>query len=84
VTDWLTPVTSTPQWLDLTVLGNVDRVVVEAEHVSFSSQAAYGMDDLTFTYVPEPAGMSLGVLAMGGGLLRRRRGSSLGAAGRCP
>jgi hypothetical protein len=29
------------------------------------------LDDLTFTYVPEPASLSL--LALGGVLLRRRR-----------
>ena len=33
---------------------------------------AYGLDDLTFTYVPEPRPWPFGV-ALGAGMLRRRR-----------
>jgi hypothetical protein len=69
-TSWLTPLTSTPAWLDMSVLPIVDRIVLEANPVSRNA-GAYGMDDLTFTYVPEPSSLSL--LALGGLLLRRRR-----------
>jgi hypothetical protein len=55
----------------MTALTHVDRILFEAS-VAFENQAAYGLDDLTFTYIPEPAGVSLGVLALSGVLLRRR------------
>ncbi len=72
-TGWLEPPTTTPQWLDMGSLPSVDRIVVEATPSDGSTIAAYGLDDLTFTYIPEPAGVSLGLLVLGGLLLRRRR-----------
>jgi hypothetical protein len=71
-TPLFTQITTTPAWFDMTALTHVDRIVFEAS-VSFQNMAGYGLDDLTFTYVPEPAGISLGLLALGGMLLRRRR-----------
>jgi hypothetical protein len=71
-TTWLAPITTTPAWLDMSILTSVDRVVVEAAPGA-EGVGAYGMDDLTFTYVPEPAGISLGLLGLGGLLLRRNR-----------
>jgi hypothetical protein len=67
----LTSITTTPSWLDMSALMNVDRIVFEAQPPS-AVEAYYGLDDLTFTYVPEPAGISLGLMALGGMLLRRR------------
>lgn len=72
-TAWLTPITTTPQWLDMTGLSNVDRIVIESAPV-FENVGAYGMDDLTFTYVPEPASLTMLGLAGAGLLSRRRRG----------
>jgi hypothetical protein len=68
----MSQITTTPTWFDMTALTHVDRILFEAS-VAFENQAAYGLDDLTFTYIPEPAGMSLGLLALSGMLLRRRR-----------
>jgi hypothetical protein len=72
-TPLFTQISTTPNWFDMTALTHVDRIVFEAS-VAFDNQAAYGLDDLTFTYVPEPAGISLVLLAMGGVLLRRKAG----------
>jgi hypothetical protein len=66
-----TTISTNPTWFDMTTLAHVNRIVFEASSSS-QTQAAYGLDDLTFTYIPEPAEMSLGLLALGGGLLRRR------------
>jgi hypothetical protein len=71
-TPLFTEITTTPTWFDMTALVHVDRILFEAS-VAFENQAVYGLDDLTFTYVPEPAGISLGLLALGGVMLRRRR-----------
>jgi hypothetical protein len=71
-TPWFNLTSAVPAWLDMSGLLNVDRIVIEAVPVS-ENAAGYGIDDLTFTYVPEPAGISLGLLALGGMLLRRRR-----------
>jgi hypothetical protein len=70
VTDWFEPITTTPTWFDMSALRNVDRILFETPPI-LENQAYYGLDDLTFTYVPEPASLSL--LALGGLLLRRRR-----------
>jgi uncharacterized protein (TIGR03382 family) len=71
-TDWFTTISTTPAWFDMTALTNVDRIVFESVPV-YENTGYYGLDDLTFTYVPEPAGISLGLLALGGLLQRRRR-----------
>jgi hypothetical protein len=70
-TSLLTNFSTTPVWLDMSALLGVDRIVFMG--IPSGNGAIYGLDDLTFTYVPEPAGISLGLLALGGMLLRRRR-----------
>jgi MYXO-CTERM domain-containing protein len=72
VTNWFTTISTTPEWFDMSALTNVDRIVFESVPV-YENTGYYGLDDLTFTYVPEPAGISLGLLSLGGLLLRRRR-----------
>jgi hypothetical protein len=70
-TNWLTSITTTPAWLDMSVLTNVDRIVFESSGTT-PGVAGFGLDDLTFTPIPEPA--SLAALGfVGAGLLRRRR-----------
>lgn len=71
VTSWFTPITSTPTWFDMSSLTNVDRVLFESV-ASYQNQGYYGLDDLTFTYIPEPASLAMLTLA-GAGLLARRR-----------
>jgi hypothetical protein len=71
-TDWFTTISTTPAWFDMTALTNVDQIVFESVPV-YENTGYYGLDDLTFTYVPEPAGISLGLLALGGLFLRRER-----------
>jgi hypothetical protein len=68
----LAGVTTTPYWLDLSMLANVDRIVFESMAPPRDPVGIYSLDDLTFTYIPEPAGIALGVLALGGVLLRRQ------------
>jgi hypothetical protein len=71
------PITTTPAWFDLSSLPPVDRIVIYALGAPPPEPVGvYGLDDLTFTYVPEPAGISLGLLALGGLLLRRRGGGA--------
>ena len=71
ITPWLTTISTTPAWMDLTKLTGVNRIVIESSPGS-EGVGAYGMDDLTFTYVPEPT--SLAAVVAGGMLLSRRRG----------
>jgi hypothetical protein len=66
----LAGVTTTPYWFDLSTLNNVDRIVFESMAPPADPVGIYSLDDLTFTYIPEPAGVSL--LAVGGLLLWRR------------
>jgi MYXO-CTERM domain-containing protein len=74
MTDWTPTLSATPVWLDMTALYNVNRILVQSLPVNAAQTSGpYGMDDLTFTYVPEPAGVTLGLLALGGLLLWRRR-----------
>ena len=52
-TDWFTDVDEQPDWFDIS-LDNVDRIVVESQ-ADFGNVAGwYGMDNFTFTVVPEP------------------------------
>lgn len=74
ITPWFSPITSTPTWFDMSLLTNVDRVLFESV-ASFQNIGIYGLDDLTFTYIPEPASLAMLTLA-GAGLLARRRGVS--------
>ena len=67
-----TQIGTTPAWFDMSALTNVDRIVFEAP-AAFQGQAYYGLDDLTFTYVPEPAALALVGVALAGTMLRRRR-----------
>ena len=74
-TDWFTTITTTPAWFDMSALTNVDRIVFEAVS-STPGVAFYGLDDLTFTYVPEPAGLAALGFAAAALLARRRTGGS--------
>jgi hypothetical protein len=69
-TPWLTPISSNTAWLDMSLLRNVDRILIESVPGSQDNAGAYALDDLTFTYIPEPASLSL--LGLGGVMLRRR------------
>jgi hypothetical protein len=69
----LAGVMTTPYWFDLSALTNIDRIVFESMAPLADPVGNYSLDDLTFTYVPEPAGISLGLLGLGGVLLRRSR-----------
>jgi hypothetical protein len=72
-TDWFTTISTTPTWFDMSALTNVDRILFESVPV-YENTGYYGLDDLTFTYIPEPASLSL--LALGGLVLWRRRNRS--------
>jgi hypothetical protein len=73
----LAGVTTTPYWFDLSTLNNVDRIVFESMAPPADPVGIYSLDDLTFTYVPEPTSLSL--LALGGLLLRRARRGAVGS-----
>jgi hypothetical protein len=71
-TEWFTPIYAGGVWFEMSVLTNVDRIVFESVPYDYRNAGWYGIDDLTFTYVPEPAG--LGLLSLAGlTLLPRRR-----------
>jgi len=57
ITNWFTNISTTPAWFDMSGLTDVDRIVFEATHVALN-QSYYGIDDLTFTYIPEPTGLA--------------------------
>ena len=67
-TGWFANIDETPDWFAMNAFG-VDRIVVESVPTS-NGGGWYGMDDLTFEVVPEPATMT--ILAIGGLLLRKR------------
>jgi len=56
-TDWFTNISITPAWFDMSALPNVDRIVFESACAT-PGVGGFGLDDLTFTYVPEPAGVA--------------------------
>jgi len=70
-TDWFTNITATPTWFDMSLLRSVDRIVFESLPQS-ENAGFFSMDDLTFTYIPEPAGLAAIGFA-GTCLLARRR-----------
>jgi hypothetical protein len=57
----------------MSTLSNVDRIVFEATPGS-GNVGVFGMDDLTFTYIPEPTSLPLLGL-LGVCFLRRCRGA---------
>jgi hypothetical protein len=65
-----TNVGAAPVWFDMN-LSNVDRIVFQSVPVHVGA-GWFGMDDLTFTYIPEPASLPLLGL-LGVCFLRRRR-----------
>jgi hypothetical protein len=69
-TPWFTSISSTPIWFDINLTG-VDRILVESVPTYFGG-GWFGMDDLTFTYIPEPAGLAA-LAALSACFLRRRR-----------
>jgi len=71
-TDWFRSITTTPAWFDMSALANVDRIVFESV-VVYQNTGVYGLDDLTFTYIPEPAGLAALSFAAAALLARRRR-----------
>jgi hypothetical protein len=74
-TDSFTNITTTPAWFDMSALANVDRIVFESVPV-YENGGPYGLDDLTFTPIPEPAG--LGMLGfVSAALMARRRNSEV-------
>ena len=71
VTDWFTNISTIPAWFDMSALVNVDRIVFESVPV-YQNTGIYGLDDLTFTYVPEPAGLA--ALSFAAAALLARKG----------
>jgi len=72
VTAWFTDIQTDPQWFDMSILTNVDRIVFESVPV-YDNGGSYGLDNLTFTYVPEPAGLAALSSAAAALLARRRK-----------
>ena len=70
-TDPLTSITTTPTWYDMGKLAGVDRIVFESTP-GYNGVGIFGMDDLTFTPNPEPAGLAA-IGFVGASLLARRR-----------
>ena len=72
VTDWFTNISTNPAWFDMSALTDVDRIVFESIPV-YHGSGWFGLDDLTFTYVPEPTGLAALSSAAAALLARRRR-----------
>jgi hypothetical protein len=73
-TGWFTQISTTPAWFDMTGLTNVNRIVFEAPPMGLAL-SYYGIDDLTFTPIPEPAGLAALGFVGAGLMTRRRRGA---------
>ncbi len=76
VTQWFMDIDQTPNWFAIN-LTNVDRIVIEAKPASNIENGApygiygwYGMDDLAYDVIPEPA--SLMLLSLGTMVMKRR------------
>jgi hypothetical protein len=69
-TSMFTNIGVTPAWFEMNLV-DVDRIVFDSVPV-FHGGGAFGMDDLTFRYIPEPAALPLLGL-LGVCFLRRRR-----------
>jgi len=76
VTEWFMDIDQTPNWFAIN-LKNVDRIVIEAKPAqseqTWYTYGWYGMDDLTYDVIPEPA--SLILLSLGTLAIKRRRPS---------
>lgn len=73
VTDWFAPVANQATWMPI-ALGGVDRIVFESQAV-YGGAGWFGMDDLTYTVVPEPEvhAMAWGLALAAGAAWRRWR-----------
>lgn len=69
-TNWFTDIDQHPDWFAIN-LTNVDRIVIEAKPTYGYTYGWYGLDDLTFKVIPEPATLIL--LSLGGLALCRKR-----------
>lgn len=73
VTGWFTDLDTHPDWFAVN-LGNVDRIVFESIPTE-GGGGWYGMDDLTYTPVPEPSSilaLLTGLVGIGGIAVRKR------------
>lgn len=73
VTDWFSQIGPNPAWFAINI-ADVDRIVIEKQ--PSDNFACYGMDDLTYTPVPEPSplfALLAGLVGVGGVKRRRKR-----------
>jgi len=70
-TDWFTDIDETPDWFAVNLDG-VDRIVIESIPVT-EGGGWYGMDNFTYSQVPEPSGLVIAACGLAGLMWRRRR-----------